>query len=238
MQTENKTGIYCIENITTNKKYIGQSIDVNDRWRRHKSELIHKTHCNDYLQNAWNKYGEDDFKFYVLEYCKNIELNERENYYISLYDTLDHNYGYNLKSGGQNGGSTVSDYVRKKMSKSVKQSYLNNVNLKEKRKKDALNQWSNPEIKSKIIGINNGMYGKHHTEESRQKISTSRKGIPSPRKNTTPVFCIELNQKFNDATTAAKELSLDSSGILKVCQGKRKTCGGYHFNFLKINIGK
>ena len=64
MQKERKSGIYCIENIITNKKYIGQSIDVNERWRKHISELNHNYHHNDYLQKAWNKYGEKGFKFY------------------------------------------------------------------------------------------------------------------------------------------------------------------------------
>lgn len=54
------------------------------------------------------------------------------------------------------------------------------------------------------------------------------------------IYCIEniiTNKKiFNDATDAGKELSIDGSAILKVCQGKRKTCGGYHWEFL--NIGK
>ena len=41
---------------------------------------------------------------------------------------------------------------------------------------------------------------------------------------------------FKDAAEAAKELSLDSSAILKVCRKQRKTCGGYTWEFL--NIGK
>ena len=93
MQNEIKSGIYCIENITTNKKYIGQSIDINDRWRKHISELNHSSHHNDYLQKAWNKYGENDFKFYVLEYCSDDELDEKEIYYINLYNTIDRKYG-------------------------------------------------------------------------------------------------------------------------------------------------
>ena len=47
---------------------------------------------------------------------------------------------------------------------------------------------------------------------------------------------MELNEKFENATDAGKKLSLDSSAILKVCRKERKTCGGYHFEF--INIGK
>ena len=83
------------------------------------------------------------------------------------------------------------------------------------------------------------MYGKTHTEEARRKISESKIGKPSNRRNTTPVLCIELNKRFKDATEAGKELRIDSSAILKVCRGERKTCGGYHWRFLKTenNIG-
>lgn len=180
------SGIYCIENIINNKKYIGQSKELNERWRKHISELNHHSHHNDYLQKAWNKYGADCFNFYVLEYCSVDELDIREIYYIELYNTVNRDYGYNLKSGGQFGGSVYSEDTRQKMSESVKSSY--NQSLIEKRKQDALNQWSDPEIKEKIIGKNNGMYGKHHTDESKQKMSKNKKGRPSYNRNTTPVF--------------------------------------------------
>lgn len=230
MQDKLKSGIYCIENITTNKKYIGQSIDINDRWRRHISELNHNSHHNDYLQKAWNKYGDKDFRFYVLEYCDKDELDKKEIYYIDFYNTTNRKYGYNLKSGGQYHNYQTEE-VKIKISESNKKAYQNQE-LRNIRSIDALKQWSNPKIKEKIIGSNNGMYGKHHTEETKRKISENRSGIKSYRRNTTSVFCIELNQKFEDATEAGKELSLDGSGILKVCQGKRKTCGGYHWKFL------
>ena len=236
MQNEIKSGIYCIENITTNKKYIGQSTDINDRWRKHISELNHNSHHNDYLQKAWNKYGEDDFEFYILEYCNEDELDEKENYYINFYDTIDRKYGYNLKSGGQ-AHCHHTEEVKNKISESNKKAYQNQE-LRELRSINALKQWANPNIKEKIMGSNNGMYGKHHNEETRQKISKNRSGIPSHKRNRTPVFCIELNRKFDDATEAGKKLSLDGSAILKVCQGKRKTCGGYHWKFLTTRENK
>ena len=49
-----QTGIYCIENLINNKKYIGQSVDIINRWRHHKNELNSKVHFNDYLQKSWN----------------------------------------------------------------------------------------------------------------------------------------------------------------------------------------
>lgn len=240
MQNGNITsGIYCIENIINNKKYIGQSKNINGRWYRHKKMLNCGTHDNDYLQKSWDKYGEENFKFYVLEYCNEDELDEKEIYYIDLHNTLDRGYGYNLKSGGQNYGVKLSEYVRKKQSIALKKVYADNEDLRMMRKNNALEQWSNPEIKAKILGKNNGMYGKHHTEETRKKMSEQKKGKPSTKRNMTPVLCVELDKVFDCAVTAAKELSLNgTAGILETCKGNRKTAGGYHWEFLlENNIG-
>ena len=232
MQKENNCGIYCIENISTSKKYIGQSKHINERWNKHKNELNHKSHFNDYLQKAWNKYGAGDFKFYVLEYCSEEQLDDKEIYYIQFYNTMNRSNGYNLKSGGQASANYYSSETRQKMSMSIQNSYID----PERRKiqsANAIKQWSNPEIKEKIMGVNNPMYGKHHTEEAKQKVSNANKGRISKRRNTTPAFCVELNKEFSDATEAGKTLSLDGSCILKVCQGKRKTCGGYKWKFIE-----
>ena len=229
MNNKNNSGIYCIENIISSKKYIGQSKCINERWKNHISELNLGHHHNSYLQNSWNKYGEKGFKFYVLEFCSNDKLNEKERYYIDYYNTLDRNYGYNLKSGGQDTNYLTIE-VKEKLSSSIRNSYLNS-NLKEKRKSDALIQWSDPAIKEKITGKNNGMYGKNHSKEAKEKISKALKGRPSPKRNTTPVICIELDRIFKDATIASNELSIDSSSILKVCRGERKCAGGYSWEF-------
>ncbi len=232
MNKNKKSGVYCIENIVNHKKYIGQSIDVNDRWGRHINELKHNRHHNDYLQKSWNKYTENNFNFYILEYCDIDSLDKKEIHWINFYNTENENYGYNLKPGGQNGGSVLSQYAKEKQRNSIKESY-NNSNLREIRRFNALNQWNNPEIKAKISGKNNHRYGKHLTDEVKNKISISKKGKMSPRRNKIPVYCIELNKTFVDATTASKELSIDSSGILKVCRNERKTCGNYHWKFNK-----
>lgn len=241
MQKNIMSGIYCIENIVTNKKYIGQSVNIKDRWYKHKNELKHGIHSNDYLQKSWNKYGETNFKFYILECCDCDKLDEREIYYIELHNTLNHDYGYNLKSGGQNYGVRASEYVKEKISKSLKESYSENEKIKDKRREDALAQWANPEIKAKILGKNNGMYGKTHSKEARKRISEAQKGHVSKYRNITPVFCVELNKIFIDAVTACYELGIDKSragNIHEVCKGirNRKTVGGYHWQYLENNI--
>ena len=226
MQDKMKSGIYCIENLVNNKKYIGQSINIDYRWSKHKSELKNGNHDNDYLQKSYNKYGIDCFQFNVLEYCDKDKLDEREDYYINLYHTMDRAFGYNLKSGGQ-AHNHVCDEVRQKISESNKQAYKNS-NLKQKRSQDALAQWADPCIKAKIIGVNNGMYGKTHNEEARKKISEARK-------IHTPVYCVELDHVFEDAYTAAKELEIKSGYILATCRGNQKTYKGYHWQFVNKN---
>ena len=62
-------GIYSITNTLNNKRYIGYSIDIQRRWATHKRDLKNNKHENDHLQKAYNKYGEDAFKFEIIEEC-------------------------------------------------------------------------------------------------------------------------------------------------------------------------
>lgn len=91
-------GIYSITNLINGKRYIGQTYDFKYRWMRHKSYLKHNTEHNAHLQNAWNKYGSENFIFEIIENCSFEELDEREIYWIKYYDSK--NNGYNFADGG------------------------------------------------------------------------------------------------------------------------------------------
>lgn len=82
-------GIYEIINIFNNKRYVGSSKNLYQRHQKHFSMLRHKKHDNCYLQNSWNKYGENNFEFNIIEYCKETDLRVREQYYI---DNLNSEY--------------------------------------------------------------------------------------------------------------------------------------------------
>ena len=217
-----QSGIYCIENVINHKKYIGQSVDIDSRWRHHKNELKSNIHFNDYLQKAWNKYGEENFDFYVVEFCDVDQLDDLEVYYIDLYETLNRDKGYNLTSGGTF-NKTYSDETRIKISNALKGhsvSFESRIKISENH--------------ADMNGSNNGMYGRRHSETAKQKVSQANKGKMSARRNRCNVYCIDLNQIFDDATTAGKILNLDSGAILKCCRGERKTCGGYHWEFINL----
>ena len=61
-----KSGIYKITNKIDGKCYIGQSSNIKKRFKDHRYDLKYNKHDNPYLQNAYNKYGKDNFKFEIL----------------------------------------------------------------------------------------------------------------------------------------------------------------------------
>lgn len=78
----NKIGIYKIVNKINQKSYVGSSVRLIYRHKRHLSDLRTNQHHSLALQRAYNKYGESNFEFTIIEYCNNSNILEREQYYI------------------------------------------------------------------------------------------------------------------------------------------------------------
>lgn len=84
-------GIYKIENNLNHKIYIGQSTNIERRWREHCNPST-----NSVISDAIKKYGKDNVSFCVLEECSQNLLDEREEFYIKKYNCISPN-GYNIK---------------------------------------------------------------------------------------------------------------------------------------------
>lgn len=108
MARQKISGIYKITNIINGKCYIGQSIDIKNRWRGHRNSFFRNDNKNStYLKNAFNKHGIDNFKFEVLEEIdiSNIAvplfaqslLTNREQYWVDYYKSCNRNFGYNVR---------------------------------------------------------------------------------------------------------------------------------------------
>ena len=96
--TKTITGIYKITNLKTNDCYIGQALDMDKRWKQHlKCGLGIDTPAGNKLYKAMLQDGLENFAFELLEECPKQQLNEKEKYYIDLYDA--YNYGYNSNTG-------------------------------------------------------------------------------------------------------------------------------------------
>ena len=96
--TGTKSGIYKITNQKNNICYIGQATNLSDRWKQHaKCGLGIDAPAGNKLYKAMREDGLWNFSFEVLEFCAPAELNEKEKYYIELYQSKD--YGYNSQNG-------------------------------------------------------------------------------------------------------------------------------------------
>lgn len=116
-----KTGVYKIINLLNNKKYIGSSCNILQRFRQHKHKLSKNRHENSYLQNAWNKYGIEAFLFQIVEICSQDQLESREQFWIDKENTIDDKFGYNLRADASN--KYFSQKHRQKISDSLKMYY-------------------------------------------------------------------------------------------------------------------
>lgn len=100
---EIKSGIYKIENTVNGKVYVGQTKDLKRRKTSHFCDLRYNRHHNCHLQNAFNKYGENAFRFEVIEYCHETLLNSREAYWVNILHAQEPEAGYNIIDGGAGG---------------------------------------------------------------------------------------------------------------------------------------
>lgn len=196
-------GIYKLTNTINEKVYIGKSENLGKRIKYHISSLTHGKNKNKHLQNAYSKYGSGNFSVEIIEVLDNdADINEREKYWISYYKANNRNYGYNLTNGGDGGNGYFDCMTEDEKNKHLqvlseahkgennplygKHCYTDGSILKyftEEEAKPYIEQGWHKGIPQRIrenerngnMGENNGFYGKKHTEETRQKISASRK---------------------------------------------------------------
>lgn len=144
--SEFKSGIYKIT-INSYYIYIGQSVDIEKRWRQHLSKLKQNKHCNKKLQNIYNKHP-NNIEFEILEECDESELDNKEIYWIDCYKSYNTKHGLNMNLGGDSNRKfktrEEAEVVKKKYHKRWRQThkehlkhqyYKNREKIREKSKK-------------------------------------------------------------------------------------------------------
>jgi group I intron endonuclease len=142
----------------SDKFYIGQTININNRWNKYK--CIRKELCRQpHLFNSLKKYGPENFEYEILDICYDQEeLDDAEKYWIRYYNSVEN--GYNIRNGGKNGrGMTESG--RKILSEKSK---LQWKTMSQEQKNYIINQTKKANI------------GKKASYETKLKMSMSRKG--------------------------------------------------------------
>ena len=177
-------GIYCIECVETNTKYIGQTYEnFYRRWIFHKWNLKNNHHSNTYLQNAWNKYGRKSFRIYPIESFElsqkdsitKEKLDELEEYYIKKFDTFEN--GFNLTTGGEKCKmSTLSEEAKRKIGEKNKINMLGKKHSDKTRK--LMSEAHKGYIKSETHreNLSKSLTGFTRSEEQKEKCRIANQG--------------------------------------------------------------
>lgn len=163
MKNNAKIGIYTWK-LDGIYKYVGQSSNIDKRMFQKHQEC-------DILSKAVKKYGYDFFEKEIVCYCKEEELSDLEIYYIRELRTHVSEGGYNVSLGGDAPmrGRKHSSKTKKWLSENSPKIWLGKSFSNEHKERIRQNR---PDMSSE----NNPMYGEHHSEETKEKISISHKG--------------------------------------------------------------
>jgi group I intron endonuclease len=157
--------IYKTTCLIDNRIYIGK--DKNNK----------KTYLGSgkYFKNALKKYGKENFKKEILEECTTINhLNEREEYWIELYNSRDKNIGFNIAQGGEGGNTYTS--------------------LSEEEKIQRIEKFKKT-MNEKYGGAWNK--GKPMTDKQKEQLSLSKQGVKYPNRKS-PIFSEEHKRKISE----------------------------------------
>lgn len=185
--------IYKITNKINNKIYIGQTINcIQQRFRQH---LANKD--NTRLANSIRKYGKDNFTIEEIDSAETLEeLNEKEIYWISYFNTMEHSVGFNMQFGGNN--KTHSEESKRKIGRANKGRRV----------------YFTAETKEKL---SKARKGKKFSEEHKKNLSESLKGkkrthvkkkIPITSK-LTPELVLKLRELYETGNYTVKQLYIE-----------------------------
>lgn len=253
----NQMGVYEIINVVNGKKYIGSSINIEKRRREHFNELRKGTHYSKHLQRAVNIYGLDNFKFNVLELAPKDTLREREKHYITVFETLQRDKGYNISESCTNFSASgknhplfgknfaelgYTNYWKGKKFPEEMKAKLRKPKSEQAKKNMSLNH-------ANVSGANNPMYGRKYTDEEKTKMSIALKGKMAGEKH--PCYGMIRSGELAGNKRKVNQLSLDgeflrefvtiadagkATGVLrqsinKCCKKQRETAGGYKWEY-------
>lgn len=207
-------GIYTITNKINGRVYIGRSINIKQRFNRHRRSLDLGEHYNEYLQRAWNKYGGYNFAFEVLEEYPEDLLQAMEHYWVTILRALESEFGYNIKPTHP---------------------YIENLAAFETKVKMSASFWNNrdrEEHSKKLSILFKGR--KAPWREGKQSSEYIEKRMKSIRK---AIIQKDLNGNFIKEWDSAKKCELDtgftSDYISQACRGLIPKFKGYLWEFKK-----
>lgn len=209
--------IYKITCTANGKVYIGQTRgSIKSRWYAH----CRKDNPCRVLGNAINKYGRENFIIEEIDkaYTKE-DLDNKEIYWISYYNSTDKSIGYNIAKGGSTTAETrrIICLNTNKIYNSIVEC-CKELNLKPNMVGSvcAGRKYSTKGLRFAYLDDNN----KPNLALLKDKYSIKK------------VMCYETGIIYDNCLKASKELGLSRNAVSEVAYGRTPTAGGYHFFFL------
>lgn len=212
-----QSGIYIIKNKINNYIYYGSTVDFKVRERQHFKNLRKNKHSNQHLQNAFNKYGKENFIFEIIELVEKSKLLEIEQRYLDKYVGTKNRYNIAKDAWSPMSGFTHSKEAREKISKTHLGHKYNlgrkhTDETKEKVRQIRLGTHLSDITKEKLKKIH---LGKKLSKEQKEKMSIAHSRNFSLLSPEGMVYCGMNMKKF------CKEHNLTPSGVNRVLKGER-----------------
>lgn len=238
--------IYKATNLVNGKVYIGQTEQtLNERMKEHYRHSKREKYNHIVFYRAIKKYGKENFKWEIIDNASNEdELNNKEIYWIDLYKSYIHrkdSNGYNMTLGGDGmRGYKPTEELKEKQSLFMKKYYKEHkhpmlgTKMKDSTKRKIgmansgriKNNETRLKLSKSLSGKHNPMYGRRHSEKTKNKMSEAKKGI-----GKIPIVQFTKNgefvMEFESALDGANFTGCLPTAITTCCKGKRKTANGY-----------
>lgn len=235
-------GIYKITNISNDKVYIGQAVNIKARFSKHKWALRNNKHHSIHLQRAWNLYGEDAFKFEIIEEVTEAnQLVILEQKYLDFFKSYDDNFGYNIAMNAENSMKGRNHTEEWKESRRGEKHPLYGKHHSDETLQlmsDSHSGKKNPNFGKQFTEehkkkLSDAHLGNFQSEETRKKIGDSSRGIPRTKEicdkiskaNTGKVRSIETRRKLSFIQTGriqSEESSNKKREAMKLYWKKKK----------------
>lgn len=225
-----KSGIYKITNLLNDKFYIGSTCNFKDRKSKHKNRK-----SNTIISRAIQKYGWDNFKFEIIEYCDVDKLIERESYYFELLQPFKENNGYNiLRNPIKNGWVDAKHTEESKMKMSESRKGIIPWNKGKKGVQECSDE-TRKLYSEQRKGEKNSFYGKKHSKETIKHLKEIAKQRDMSHCNKKVVqldkITGEIIKIWDSISDAADQVlgNKKNSRISAVCRGRAKSAGGFRW---------
>jgi group I intron endonuclease len=242
--------IYRIRNVVNNKFYVGSTINTKRRFEEHRRHLRKGKHQSPHMQAAWNKYGEDCFKFEVIEHVENPEdLLKAEQVWLDEHAGKPYCYNWATDASAPMRGKKHTEEALLK----IKETRVAPKGDNHYGKGVPRSEETKAKISEKCKGLPNPMKGKTHSEQSKANMSAAAKrGEEHPCYGKRPTWADDLEKPiraikrdrseeiYKSLASMRDTLGVSVATIIRACKSgkpiRQGVCDGWVLSYASEEV--